>query len=507
MNLAKWFFKRFAGLKRAHGKYELTKVRMKGKKKEGQGSTVREPPTVDLWAAHLEGKSGIGIVPIRDDGTVSFGAIDIDDYNIDMDKLEEQLRSLTLPLILCTTKSGGAHLYLFLSEPVPAELVRAKLMDWAVILGYSGIEVFPKQTRLANQMDVGNWINMPYFGGPTTDRRALFEGEWLMPDEFLLLAELLAVTEEQLKAVNPPEDEAVAEALLDAPPCLQCLARTGFPAGTRNVGLFNLGVYLRKRYGDEYKDHMDELNQQFMDPPLGHKEVQQVERNVAKKNYEYRCSEPPIVTVCNRQICLTRKWGIGTADGDPGVNFGILIKVLTDPPTWIWDIDGARIELTTSELKDQNRFHTKCMEVLNKWPNAVKPKTWANMVRQALEGCEQLDAPPDASQEGTVWAMLQNYCNERTRALSRDELVMAKPWVDDKRIYFSAVDFRRFLSQQRISVTEKRLWNWLRERGAKHKFFNLKGQGVNTWSLPLEDLQLQDESFDIPEYQQEDEAL
>lgn len=502
--LAQWFHKRFAGLTRAYGKYELSKARMKGKKKEGQASTVREPITVNLWEEHLEGKVGIGIVPIRDDGTCMWGAIDIDDYDISIEELEERVRSFGLPLVPCQTKSQGVHLYLFASEPIPAELVRSKLMDWAVLLGYSGIEVFPKQTRLANQMDVGNWINMPYF---SDTRKAYYEGEWFEPIEFLLLTEHLAVTEDELKAIKPAEDEGIAQTLLDAPPCLQCLARTGFPAGTRNVGLFNLGVYLRKRYGDEYKDHMDELNQEYMDPPLGHKEVQQVERNVAKKNYEYRCSEPPIVTECNRQICITRQYGIGTADGDPGVIFGTLIKVLTTPPTWIWDVDGARIELTTAELKDQARFHTKCMEVLNKWPNLVKPKTWAMQVRKALETCEEIEAPPDASKEGLVWAMLQNYCNERVFAMNRDELAMSKPWVDNGKVYFIGPDFYKYLINQKVSLNERKLWSILRERGAGHKFFNIKDKGVNAWCLPLANLKLQTKSFDVPEYDQDEEAL
>ena len=73
-------------------------------------------------------------------------------------------------------------MYLFCSEPVSAMTMRGKLMEWSVALGYSGVEVFPKQISLAGPKDIGNWINLPYFNGDhtvryaiTTDARALWK--------------------------------------------------------------------------------------------------------------------------------------------------------------------------------------------------------------------------------------------------------------------------------------------------------------------------------------------
>jgi hypothetical protein len=60
----------------------------------------------------------------------------------------------------------------------------------------------------------------------------------------------------------------VDERLKDGPPCLQVLLRQGFPEGTRNNGLFNLGVYLRKAYPDDWETKILEYNQAIMDPPL-----------------------------------------------------------------------------------------------------------------------------------------------------------------------------------------------------------------------------------------------
>ena len=128
MSLAEDFFELFQGLKRAHGRFEISKIQNK-QKIEGSVSLIRSPTTVNHWDSHLNGEYGLGIVPIRDDGTVRFGCIDVDDYNVDHQHLENEILHLKLPLIVCRSKSGGAHLYLFLSEDIDAEVVRGQLMN------------------------------------------------------------------------------------------------------------------------------------------------------------------------------------------------------------------------------------------------------------------------------------------------------------------------------------------------------------------------------------------
>lgn len=501
--IAEEFFELFSGLPRAHGHYALAPTPPKGAKikREGAAKTVHEPPTVALWARHLKGEYGIGIVPIRDDGTVRFGAIDIDDYELDWTQLLKDIESLQLPLIPTRTKSGGAHCYLFCREDVSAELVRRKLMEWAVLLGHSGVEVFPKQTRLASENDFGNWINMPYFGD---QRWAVVDvkKDLLPPRKFLVHARLLSVTAESLHAHAIP-DTALPELerFADGPPCLQTLIkREGFPEGSRNNALFNVGVYLKKRYGDDWEQHLDDYNQALMSPPLGHREVGQVAAHLKKKAYEYRCQEPPINACCNRQICLTRKYGIGTGGTDePGVVFGQLVKLDVEPPIWIWDVDGARIELMTAEIKDQQRFHIRCIETLNKWPNVIRPKTWAELVRKRLETVTVIPAPPDAKPKGHILSLLEQYCVGRSPGRAKEELLLGKPWTDPeaKRTYFRSTDFLKYLQQQRVYLKPSELYGLLRSGGAQHHFLNLKGKGANYWSVPA--FASQEEPFEVPD--------
>lgn len=489
LSLAERFRQRFAGLERGHGHAVLKEVPSsstndKNGKRPASHTTVHEPVTTELWTAHLAGEYSLGIVPIRDDATCVFGAIDIDSYQVkEMEQLAEDIQKAGVPLILCRTKSGGGHLYLFTREPVAAELIRGKLMEWAVILGYSGVEVFPKQTRLAGVNDWGNWINMPYFGGAKTDRYAIVNGKKLSPEKFLDLADLMALDAEGLQNFQLEVMNEFQGWLEQGPPCLQTLAKRGFGEGSRNNALFNIGVYLRKRFEDDWEQKLDEYNNKFMHPPLGHKEVASVVKHLSRKVYNFKCGDQPIVSVCNRQICLSRRFGVGAGDGDPGVIFGPMVKIETQPPLWIWDVDGARIELTTQEIKDQQRFHSRCMEVLNKWPNLVKPQQWAKIVRDKLASVDVQQAPPDASQEGQMWSYLEMYCT-RAPARQKEDLLKYKPWRNEGRIYIHSGNFRQFLEQNRMRVTEKTLWSWFRKRDAIHHFFNINGRGINLWSIP-----------------------
>ena len=496
-SLAERFHARFNGLERGHGHAVPKNETSQSGKRAASHQTVHEPATVVHWERHLKGDYSLGIIPIRDDATCVFGAIDVDDYSLKLEDIAKEVESNGIPLIVCRTKSGGAHLYAFTKEAVTAELMRSKLSEWAVMLGYSGVEVFPKQVRLAGVNDYGNWINMPYFEGNKTTRYAIANGKPLKTEAFLDLADMMAIEPDKLATFQLEAMTEFQEWLEEGPPCLQTLAKRGFSEGARNNGLFNIGVYLRNRYPDDWQHRVDQYNQKFMSPPLGHKEVTAIVRALDRKKYGFKCNDQPIVDVCNRQICLGRRFGIGQATGDPGVVFGDLVKILTVPPIWIWDVNGRRIELATTEMKDQGRFHTRCIDELNIWPKPVKPDIWSNIVREKLEGVVVQEAPPDASQDGQVWAYLADYCT-RSPGKRREDLLQNRPWTDPESglTHFRADHFRQFLEQQRVRVTERTLWSILRKRKVDHDFVNVKGRGINTWVVPA--FPKQTEDFVVP---------
>ena len=103
----------FAGLDIAYGTYKIEGSRHDGKQ-AGKAVVVRKPPTDDLWEKHLKGvEPSLGIIPIRADNSCTWGCIDIDQYPLDHKGLVAKIRRLELPLVVCRSKSGGAHVFLF----------------------------------------------------------------------------------------------------------------------------------------------------------------------------------------------------------------------------------------------------------------------------------------------------------------------------------------------------------------------------------------------------------
>lgn len=500
--LAESFLRRFAGRHDAYGIYDLTKpvIREDGKK-NGAAITKRGIVTPELWERHLAGKEpGIGIVPIREDNTCVFGAIDIDIYPTTHQSIVAKLQRNQLPFIVCRTKSGGAHLYIFTTEPIAAATMRSKLSEVASFLGYGDCEIFPKQTQvLADQGDVGQWINMPYFGGIRGMRYAVdIEGNAMSPEEFLAAAEEAAVEPRWFE-----EPLVVSTEFSDGPPCLQALAQIGYPVGTRNDGLYNIGVYLKRSHPDDWENQLDEFNHKYMEPPLTMPEVQGVAKSLRKKDYNYACTKQPICNHCNAALCRTRRYGVGSGTNGRFPMLGGLTKLNTKPPIWFWTVDGVRMELSTSDMQDPRAFQRRCMEYLNVMPQLPSAPVWQAAVQHAMDTVTIIEAPIDASPEGLFWDMVEKFCTGRAQALSLDEIVLGKPYTDKGRTYFRMPDLMSYLSMHKFyEFKSTKIAAMLKDAGAEHHFSIMKGRGVNYWSIP--EFAKQTEGFAVPGEVQED---
>ncbi len=203
----------FAGGDHAHGVAWPSGRTNKNGKAEVSYATRHEPITAEAWRRHLDGNEGLVPIPIRRDGTARFGAIDVDVYLLDLTEVVQKVAAAELPLVVCRSKSGGAHLFLFLDEPAPASLVRAKLKDWCVALGFEPKEIFPKQESLGEDED-GNGINAPYFHAEYTTRYAVGEdGKALDLPAFVAHAQEMRVSASELGGIEPAKRFSAADAV------------------------------------------------------------------------------------------------------------------------------------------------------------------------------------------------------------------------------------------------------------------------------------------------------
>jgi hypothetical protein len=483
----------FEGLDVAYGQHQSQGKRADGKQ-EGKSYIVKQEVKDELWLEHLNGNGpSLGIIPIMADNTVRWGCIDIDTYPIDYKKIINSIRNLQLPLVPCRSKSGGMHIFLFLKNPVSARLVREKLREVASGLGYSSVEVFPKQsTILIEKGDLGNFLNLPYYNSKSTTRYAYKDdGTAATLPEFYVLYDKYVVEDIDKVAIQVSD-----EVIKDGPPCLQQLCSQGFPEGTRNNGLFNIGVYLRKFDPDNWKTLLEKYNQDYMTPPLSASEVVTVQKQLEKKEYSYRCKEPPINSYCNAKVCRGRKHGIG--GNGASLEFSALTKLETDPPVWFLDVGDARMELQTEELQIQTKFQKKCMNSLNHMPPLVKQSVWQENIERLMINLNTIPVSDDGSLAGQFEAHLQEFCTDRAQALNRDELLLRKPWTEDGITWFRLKDLQDYLTRNKFTYFNTgQLVQALRHLKGKSEKYNLKGRTVRVWGVPA--YQQQDSAFDIKE--------
>ena len=505
MSHAQRFMDLFSGMSEAYGTYIIDENSTTDKgKKQGKAFTRRDPLTVGHWKKHLEGKESVGVIPIKKDNTCVWGAVDIDDYALDIETLARKIYKKKLPFFPLRSKSGGCHMAVFLSEPIPARDLQKKLTELAGYIGFGRSEIFPKQsTVLVEKGDLGNWLNMPYYGGDDSSRYCLDQnGEAMGAAVFLAAAERGRITPKELMALSfTPEKSALS----NGPPCLEALCDQGFPQGTRNNGLFALGVYCRKAFPDSWETKLEEFNQLFMDPPLDSKEVQTINKQVGKKDYFYKCKDQPLASFCNAPSCRVREFGVG---GSAMPSMTALRKIPTDQPVWFLQVNDTTFELSTEQLQNQAKFQKMCMEMINVMPPKMTEKSWQGIVQELLDKCVALDKPPEASIHDQFMDLLTVFLTDsRIKANSREEILLGRPWTGmhpedetDTVVFFRLKDMEEFLHRNNFKFyTRSQIVSKMTtgDMNAKHHYFNIKGRGANVWYMNEPDEQT--EKFDLPE--------
>tara|TARA_R110000851_G_scaffold27395_2_gene77063 strand:+ start:432 stop:1970 length:1539 start_codon:yes stop_codon:yes gene_type:complete len=486
----KKFMAIFDGLKEAHGYFKIETTGSNGKAK-GKAGVLKVPRTTKLWESHLSGGgTGLGIIPINEDNMCVWGCIDIDQYPLDHKLLVEKIRRMKLPLVVCRSKSGGAHCFLFSKEWVSAKDMQKSLQSLSAALGYGESEIFPKQIKLhLDRGDVGNFLNLPYYDHENGLRYAfLDDGTSATIEEFIELYERYVQTPEEvvkLQVVGGGE----ADLMKDAPPCLQILCKARISEGGRNNGLFNIGVYLRKAYPDSWESEILRYNMEYLSPPLPLPEVNIVAKQVQRKDYAYKCSDAPINSHCNKELCRTRKFGIGAAVA--GATIANLRKYNSTPPVWFMDVNGEPLELDTDGLMSQPFFQRACMEQLNFMPRSVAKNQWEGRISTLMNEMRDnesaiIEVAQDASISGQFYDYLEEFCRHLQQAQDKEEILLRRPWTDEEQniTYFRLKDFENFLKKNKFfEYKSHKIAQRLRDINGESVVLKIKGRAVRVWQI------------------------
>jgi hypothetical protein len=452
----------FTGLERAHGVTIVEDTNGNGSKVKGKSFVKRQPVTDELWKKHLEGKDNLGIIPINDDNECKWGCIDIDSYaGFDHAKLVNKINQLSLPLLVCRSKSGGAHVFLFTFDYVSAKLMRDKLVQIRAVLGYGNSEVFPKQTELKSQDDTGNFLNLPYFNSLNSVRYAFnSQGKAVSLLGFYELYDKIKITSQQLQElqIKRPESE-----FNDGPPCIEALTQNKLDDGRDRI-MYQYIIYAKKKWPNNWQDKLFEFNYKYFSTPLDQKTILGKIKNNEKNDFHYKCNEEPMCNVCDKKLCKSRKYGIGEEVSFP--NLTDLQVIDLEDPYYYLNVDGERLKLeSVKHLRQQSLFQEACMVQLKNRPPSLKEKDWVHITNILLNNAEVTEPAEGLRTEDQLYNHLREYCLNRTQLDSKDDLPRGGTWTNNGYHHFVFDKFyHNHLMRKRWDLGYSRTAEMLREK-------------------------------------------
>ena len=494
------FERLFRGNEDWYGQYEA------GPEGEKINAYTKAGPIPDeAWDRHLAGeKTGLGIVPISDAGRCYWGCIDLDDDATDHAALIQETAGLGLPFVICRSKSGGAHLFLFFIEPIKPVHLLAKMKRWSEMLGLGNptddqghaapLEFFPKQINLAAGQK-GNWLNLPYFGGDETTRYGVDEnGEALSLAAFLDHAESMRLTENELdvKQVQLGVDHDAF--FLDGPPCLQTLHQLKFGKGTRNGGLHNIGIFLKLKFPDSWPEVLADYNENSgkISPPLPADEVENIIRSLTRSDYVYKCNDAPIDEHCKKSLCKKREYGIGRFSRDAAMSafppLGRLVSFENgrDDPLYELELGGKRMTLTPDELGSMLLFKRTAFRKTKVQVPQLKNVDWDQKIRDLMANHIIVEVPDDAGPLGQFLARLMEFLLLRKKSDRDEDLLDNKPWEHKGKVYFRSLALIEFLERRRSArdMNSVAIWAVLRREGGGFTTLQVGGSDLDVWWMP-----------------------
>lgn len=455
----------FLGLQTAHGVF--LPIRYEGKKQVGKASTMRENVSFEMWESHLQGNIGLGIIPINEQNECNWAVIDIDKYDLDIQELFDKIDSIGKPpFVMCRSKSSGVHLFIFFSVPASCKKVREYLRSQVSLLGLGNSEIFPKQDEvMTGRGDIGNWLNMPYFGDTRkcviNTRDGLKE---LDLEEFVEYAfsKRVLINDIIRSSSKLDYDKSVIK---DGPPCLQSMSLTGFPPGTRNVAMFNLGVYAQKAFPTTWVKTVEKFNKELLSEPISTNELAVILKSLDKKEYFYQCNAEPLCSFCNAQVCRTRKYGISGSGAMPIVNS--VTKVAGDFSIWFIDVEGGRLELTTEELYDNRKFRIKCVNALNILPGKMKDELWQEYLKSIIDKAIVINDEAmfkRTSIPDYFYQFILSRVSTNGGEISQGRVVYNK---DRQEVTFKMESFINYLQYKKVIIEKGWLVMYFKSRGLK----------------------------------------
>lgn len=518
----------------------------------GQYRRVARPLTEAVCKAHIQKALTVGSYVLREDNTCNFAALDFDEPGYSTrDAMDFAVvtasRILThygLDHVLERSGKKGTHLWVFFTIPIQAVLVREFLTALHAQLEAETemtcpVELFPKQDALEVDRDgeigYGNLIKLPWGVHRMTGNRCMLMSSAL---------EFYKTLEEQklaMEACKPLSEGEIMAFVADYPPPEKNLPfrkmpiigkrsdvfGTGFvpctsyledriiyestppPEKGRNQRIYDLAVryYRGGMKQDKAYEKLRTHNQARCSPPLDESEVRGILMSVYRNGYSnLRCEA--LHAVCQGKQCpiycaqhniTPEKAEEEIKEVSPEAPIQDLVKIKTEPCIWRMTVEGKPVQIEGADFMKFSRFDEIYFQTFNRWYNIPKlpketpQKAWVRFLSPILEGCQEEDAPEEASEQGRLRNVILDWAVRSVRRNALPENLKLSGWVILHSGYPGYVLFRmeslkEYLERKRIgSYRPNELWVALRALRAKEQVIRIdKEQTIRAILLPVD---------------------
>ena len=528
---ARLFALLFKGKNNTYVKNQLPKTRPNEGQKIKTIITNNEGKVdADLLEKHLNGCFGVGVCPVNTEGKCFFGVLDIDYYQPKIHRMLQYIRDYQLPLLPFRSKSGGLHVYLFMKSPISAKTMRELLgrikdsLSLEDTYGKGKVEIFPKQEQATG---FGSSVTLPYFNceNPYTYLLDLDGNEVSFKDALIYIKTHTTNVDEVKEALNNLPYN-------DAPPCIQRLLISGNVGGEdtgRNNFLFSYALYASKKYGDNFVNYVNEINERF-ECPVTDSEIEAIIKSVQEHEYSYKCKDIPCCDYCNKVECRKREFGLGKDKGHfSEIDYGTLYRYKAAEPYYVWELRKQGQEnyksivfKDESAILDQKSFAKLCVRYLNFAPKQVSPNDWFMTLNKVLAAIVDVEVKQESDTSGLSVlrnALVKYLANKQSRRDSPFQIhtgLCIKKDVEENgkkvsKYYFKHEGFEEYLRSKKIQYDMSMLGENLKSFGAKNDvltYQNALGEvkKVNCWSK-LADEEIESTYEGFKEVEENDKAM
>jgi len=200
---------------------------------------------------------------------------------------------------------------------------------------------------------------------------------------------------------------------------------------------------------------------------------------------------------------------VGNTPWEDGNNFdevviGNLRKILTDPPTYILEVNGRDLHLNSDEFRSHAKFSKRVFETHDSVIRPIKQGQWDQKLRELLASKTEIEAPDDASEYGAISNKIDDFLCLSDRSKSREDLLRGMPILEDGKILFQVNYLQKYLQSQKVMIDNKDLFSIIHRRGCEYAMIKIKGKVVRAWQIPVEVVNRQDEDYSDAKFEMEE---